>query len=131
MKKLANLLAAGALALALLAAPLAFTGCTTPATTTYKITAVTASTVEAAMAAWGDYVAVYHPGPAAERKVLAAYKTWQSATVTVIDTVKAAKPGDATDQAKVNAAVAAVGAALNGLTAVLAQYGISFQPAAD
>lgn len=94
----------------------------------YKVTTGTYITVDAAMTAWGDYVRIYKPSIAQEQQVASAYKAWQTASVAVVDTAKAAKAGDSSTQAKVNAAVAASATALNGLIAVLAQYGINLVP---
>jgi hypothetical protein len=124
MKKLIVVITAALL----LVSPVAFTGCQSPPTTAYKVTNATYVTVDAAMAAWGEYVRVYKPGLGQERKVNTAFKTWQKASVAVIDTARAAQASDGTSQAKVNAAVAAAAAALNGLIDVLGSFGITLTP---
>lgn len=102
--------------------PLSFTGCVGgPARTTYNIVAGTYYTVDGAMTAWGDYVRFYKPSVAEELKVAQAYKSWQAASVTVIDTARMA----GSDKAAVEKATAAASAALSGLIAVLQPFGIN------
>lgn len=126
MKKLLTTLL---LACALCAGLFTLPGCTTPATTAYKVTSGTYLTVDAAMVAWGDYVRIYKPAIAQEQQVAQAYKTWQNASLTVIATARAAQTtSDATTQAKVNAAIAAASSALSGLVTVLQQFGINLVP---
>lgn len=125
MKKLLTSLM---LAVALCGGLFTLPGCQNAPNVAYKVTTGTYVTVDAAMTAWGDYVRIYKPSIAQEQQVASAYKAWQTASVAVVDTAKAAKAGDTTTQAKVNAAVAASATALNGLIAVLAQYGINLVP---
>lgn len=125
MKLLKTLLLSLTLACGLMVSGAVLTGCTTPATSAYKVTSGTYTTVNAAMTAWGDYVAAYKPGADAERRVAQAYKTWQVASVAVVDAARAAQASDDTGKAKVEAAVASASAALGGLITILQQFGIN------
>jgi len=122
MKKLLTLFTAACLLTA------ALTGCTTPTTTAYKVTSATYTTVDAAMSAWNDYVVAYHPTHDQELVVAKAYKTWQAASIVVVNTVKASIAANDTTGAAVNATVAAVSSALTGLIDALKPFGINLSP---
>lgn len=119
MKRILPLLALAA-CLGLFTAPL-LTGCASASRTTYNVVAGTYYTVDAAMTAWGDYVRFYKPTVTQEQKVAQAYKSWQAASVTVIDTARMA----GSDKTTVEKVTAAASAALSGLIAVLQPYGIN------
>lgn len=131
MKVFRNAVLTLALACGLLAAPITFTGCTSTPTAAYRVTAATYTTVDAAMQAWGDYVAKFHPSVDQERQVAQAYKTWQTASVAVVDASKASVASDPSTKSRIEAAVAASAAALNGLITILGQFGINLNPVAQ
>jgi len=79
------------LGLAMVAAPLAISGCATQqvATTAYKAEATTDAAVTTAMSAWGTYVATYHPPANEELEVQKAFATYQQAELAAIDATAA------------------------------------------
>jgi hypothetical protein len=61
-------------------------GCAgTPARIAFSTVAAPAATVDVAMAAWGDYVAQFHPPAATELKVKNAYELYQKTELVAID----------------------------------------------
>lgn len=83
----AALLLAGALLLPL---SLGFSGCqATPARVAYNTASAPALTVDAAMRAWGDYVAQFHPPARTELAVKAAFENYQHAELLAIDAAQA------------------------------------------
>lgn len=61
-------------------------GCiSTPATVAYQTEATTVTSADAAMNAWGAYVAQFHPPASQEAAVKAAYLKYQAAIEAVID----------------------------------------------
>lgn len=106
-------------------------GCGTFGTRTYQATATSAVTVDAAMSAWGRYVAAHHPGPDSEQKVKSAYETYQKSISLVADAGSAylkAKQANAPNlpqaQIEFNAAVAGASAALSDLVTLLVGLGV-------
>ena len=82
-----SLLMTGLLLLGLLGC---YSGCTsTPARIAYNTVSTPAVAVDAAMTAWGDYVAQYHPSAVAEMKVKAAFEKYQAAELLAIDAAQA------------------------------------------
>lgn len=66
-----------------------FTGCqSTPARIAYNTVSAPAITVNAAMTAWGDYVAQWHPPVAQELQVKAAFEKYQAAELAAISAAK-------------------------------------------
>ena len=59
--------------------------CTSPRTTSGRLLATSARTVDAAMQAWAQYVVITHPAPEQEARVRAAYEAWQSAMRVAVD----------------------------------------------
>ena len=107
------------------------TGCSSLNKGSYQATGVASVTVDKAMIAWGDYVARFHPGPAAEAKVKAAYESYQQSVNTVADTAmaylkaKAANdPNTPALQAAFNNAISAAGAALADLENLIVSFGV-------
>lgn len=78
-------------AFAVLAGALALStpGCSTAPTNAYKAEAAAQLTVDAAMTAWGDYVAVNHPGVDQETAVKNAFIRYQAAELFAIDATAA------------------------------------------
>ena len=106
-------------------------GCSSTNSAAYHATGTAVVTVDAAMTAWGDYVAKNHPGAAAEQKVKSAYETYQRSVSVVADAAsgylkaKAANdPAMPKLQAEFNNALAATGAALVDLTALIRSLGV-------
>lgn len=119
------------LPLFVLAAGLVLPACSSVNKTTYSASATTALTVDAAMSAWGRYVAANHPGVAAETKVKNAFEHYKAAVVVLADAASGYlkskdASGNATPQAQkeFNAAVAGASAALGDLVALLQSYGV-------
>ena len=66
-----------------------FTGCqSTPARIAYNTVSAPAITVNAAMTAWGDYVALWHPPVAQELQVKAGFEKYQAAELAAISAAK-------------------------------------------
>jgi hypothetical protein len=64
-------------------------GCgTTPQQATYVAAGTTITSVDAAMTAWGDYVAQFHPPASQEAAVKAAYQKYQAAMTAVVDAMQ-------------------------------------------
>lgn len=73
-----------------LAVMLPASGCQSgPERTAYNVAKAPAVTVEQTMTAWGDYVAKFHPGPATELKVRAAFEKAKAAELVAIDAAHA------------------------------------------
>lgn len=119
------------LLLALCAASLFFTGCAgvTAQQAAYRGAATTAVSVDTAMKAWGVYVATYHPGPAVESQVKAAYEKYQAAMVIVCDAGKiyAASGTNSVASVKINQAIADAGQDLIDLENLLTRFGVKLQ----
>lgn len=124
------------LALALCAGLLAVTpGCSTsPPMAVYRATSTAHITVDAAMRAWGDYVAQFHPPVSQEAAVRDAFNKYKLAQLAVLDAAigyqQAQSDGAALSQAQrdLNAALAAAGAALGDLTSLITSFGVNLQP---
>lgn len=61
------------------------TGCASAEKTAYTATSATYTTVDAAMTAWGAYVAQFHPGVNMESAVKRTYEQYQAAARGVAD----------------------------------------------
>ena len=132
MKKLLTLVAA----LTLLTAVPVFTGCSTANKNTYKATATAQITVDAAMTAWGDWVAhqkaLGTPVPLSqEATVKSAYGKYQAAAVVVADAgaaytrAAAAKdPAAPAAMTALNTALSMAAASLADLTSLIQQFGV-------
>jgi hypothetical protein len=112
------------------AMPAFVTGCSTNSqTTAYKAASATTVTVDAAMTAWGDYVAQYHPPVAQEQAVANAYAKYQAAAVLALDAYQALLSSTSTNAAAgvnnptVLNANAAVASALADLVTVIQSFG--------
>lgn len=107
--------------------------------TSYKTEKAADITVSAAMTAWGNYVAQYHPPVSQELQVKAAFEKYQAAEILAVDathslfdltSTNSATAGStnavssATAQAKVTQAVAAEAQALADLIALIQGFGI-------
>jgi len=107
--------------------------------TSYKTEKAADVTVSAAMTAWGNYVAQYHPPVAQELQVKAAFEKYQAAELLAVDATKsmfdltatnAATAGttnataSAVAQLKVTAATQAASQALADLIAVIQSFGV-------
>ncbi len=114
-----------------LAAGLTGTGCQT----TYKAEKAADITVTAAMTAWGDYVAQFHPPVEQEQKVKAAFEKYQAAQILAVDATKAMFDLTATNgisdptatsvaKAKVSQASASAAGALADLVALIQSFGV-------
>lgn len=106
-------------------------GCSTANKAAYVTTSTAVVTVDAAMTAWGHYVAVNHPGPESEQKVKTAFETYQRAVGTVAAAGSGymkAKQSQSPDLPKIqvefNAAVAGASAALSDLIVLLQSYNV-------
>lgn len=71
-----------ALALSLVAAPIAFTGCGTPAAKTTQVAGSVTITVDAAMKSWGAWVRAGNASMDQRLAVRAAYQKYQAAMIT-------------------------------------------------
>ena len=107
-------------------------GCSTTANqTAYRATGTAVVTVDAALTAWGDYVAKNHPGAATEKKVADAYVKYQASVSLVADAAVAFQnakasndPSLPTAQANLNAVIAASAAALADLEGLIVSLGV-------
>lgn len=124
----------------LLFAPVVLTGCKSVEKTTYRVTGVTAATVDKAMLGWGDYVAQQQlrgtPVPLSdELKVKKAFQQYQLALKAVTDagleysTIKqsGSDAGLPAAQAALNSAAAILGASMSELVDLIASFGIPVQ----
>lgn len=111
-------------ALAFTALPIAVTqtGCASANRTAYQTVGVTQITVDAAMNAWGAYVASGKAGETQEAQVKLAYQQYQATAVTVIDAARAA--GANANAPILNQAVAAASASLNNLINLVKSFGV-------
>jgi uncharacterized membrane-anchored protein YitT (DUF2179 family) len=106
-------------------------GCSTTANqAAYRATGTAVVTVDAAMMAWGAYVAKNHPGAETERKVADAYARYQQSVSVVADMAVAFQKAKAsndpslpTAQANFNAVIAASAAALADLEGLIVGFG--------
>jgi hypothetical protein len=90
-RKMLAVIGVAVLGLAMVAAPLAFSGCATQqvTTTAYKAEATTDAAVTTAMSAWGTYVATYHPPASEELQVETAFNAYKQAELAAIDATAA------------------------------------------
>lgn len=108
-------------------------GCASAEKVAFKATSVSYTTVDAAMTAWGAYVAQYHPSAAQEQQVFNAYNQYQATAKAVADAGLAYRKavdagGNATGvKAALDQALATASASLAGLVNVLAQFGITLK----
>jgi hypothetical protein len=118
-----------ALLLALLLPALIFTGCASAPANAYKAEGSAQITIDAAMTAWGDYVAANHPSAAVELQVRSAFEKYQQAELLAIDITAAYSSVALTNapQATKNLTVASqnVANALSDLVALLQSFGVS------
>ena len=108
-------------------------GCgSTPPQISYRTAATTCTTVDAAMTAWGHYVAQFHPPANQESQVKAAFEKYQAALLLVLDanqlyialagTSPNAPPADLAT--RITATQTAASQAYADLLALLTQYGV-------
>jgi len=124
----------------LLTIPVFFAGCAT----SYKTEKAADITVSAAMTAWGNYVAQYHPPVSQELQVKAAFEKYQAAEILAVDashslfdlTATNASTAGTTNavsqsvaQAKVTVATQAASQALADLVALIQGFGIKITTA--
>lgn len=113
-----------------LLSPFALASCSGPGRAAYNSVSVPAITADAAMKAWGDYVAQNHPGVAAEKKVLAAYQKYRLLELTAIDAAHlAADTAGATNGVTLQgiiqtASTPEAGQALSDLIALIRSFGV-------
>jgi len=90
-RKMLAVIGVAVFGLAMVAAPLAFSGCATQqmTTTAYKAEATTDAAVTTAMSAWGTYVATYHPPASEELEVETAFNAYKQAELAAIDATAA------------------------------------------
>lgn len=101
------------------------TGCsTTQQTKAYQVVSASYTSVDAAMKAWGNYVATYHPPKEDELLVVRAYTSYQAATRVVIDACRMADETKET-KARIDIAIKSANNALTDLMLVLQQCGIT------
>lgn len=105
----------------LLALSCAVSGCASQSRAAYNTVAAPVLSAENVMSAWGDYVAKFHPGPVAERKVLNAYLKVKVAELAAIDLAHVA--ASATNFAGA-LSDGGVGQALADLVALVQAYGV-------
>lgn len=111
------------------------TGCASAEKAAYTATSATYTTVDAAMTAWGAYVAQFHPGVNMESAVKRTYEQYQAAARGVADAGLAYRKavdagGDATGvKASLDQALAVASSALGNLVNILAQFGIQLKVA--
>ena len=111
--------------IACLALPLTFTGCSTTATTAgYKTAAAASITIDAAMTAWGDYVAANHPPAAQEIQVKNLFEKYQAAELLAVDTVETLSTNNPAGLAGFQAATGQAGQALTDLVNLLISFGV-------
>lgn len=110
--------------------PVTQTGCKNPDRTAYSVVAVSYTTVDAAMSAWGAYVAQFHPGVQTEQKVKQAYDSYQAAAYAAADAgaayarARATGANESEAKAAFDTALAVSASAIANLTSVLSQFGI-------
>jgi hypothetical protein len=109
-------------------------GCASTEQTTYRSTGVAVVTVDAAMKAWGDYVAKTHPGAATEKKVADAYAKYTQSVNLVADAAIAFQKSKAANdpalpeaQAVFNNAIAASASALMNLQELIISFGVKLR----
>ncbi len=109
-------------------------GCSTANQASYRATGVAVVTVDAAMTAWGTWVAKNHPGAATEKKVADAYSKYQRSVNLVADAAIAYQKAKAANdpalpaaQANLNAVIAASAAALSDLEGLIIGFGVKLQ----
>ena len=105
---------------ALLLVPLLICGCRSLEQTAYVATGATVATVDAAMQAWGDYVAEGHATPEQEAAVKLAYERYQKALRAEQIAVKVYRANK--DKLNLKAALNALAEARDGLLQVLPGY---------
>jgi hypothetical protein len=101
-------------------------GCkSTPATKVYKVSAAADITATTALAVWDSYLAS-HPDTPAEKELIvkAAYERYQAAQIAVLDAAIAFKQSGDAGKPVFDSAIAAAGASLGDLIAVLRQFGV-------
>ncbi len=105
-------------------------GCQSANQSSYRATGTAVVTVDAAMQAWGSYVAKNHPGTATEQKVADAYKKYQQSVNLVADAAIAFSKSKAANdtalpaaQANLNAVIAASATALSDLEGLIVSFG--------
>lgn len=116
-------------AFALVAAPmLLLPGCgTTAAQRSYHVANTTEFTVSAAMTAWGNYVAQFHPPAKEELRVKNAYDQYHAAMLVVADAGKAFAEGTGS-QGNLDLAISTAAASLTDLVNLIQTFGVQIQP---
>lgn len=97
-------------------------GCASAERTAYQTVGVTQITVDAAMTAWGGYVASGKASVFQEQTVKQAYQQYQLAAVSVIDAARVA--GANANTPILNQAVAAASASLGNLVNLIKSFGV-------
>lgn len=124
MKKIRLYIAYFLAAFALVAAlALLLPGCGTAPQRAYQTASGTQITVTAAMTAWGNYVAQFHPPADQEKTVKDAYDKYHASALLVADAGAALVAGTGS-QSALDAAISAAAGSLGDLVNLLQQFGV-------
>jgi hypothetical protein len=99
-------------------------GCGTAQRNAYRTAYTTAVSVDAAMSAWGDYVAEFHPPASEEAKVKAAYERYRASMLVVADAGKAWAEGTGS-QARLDLAIATAAGSLGDVLDLVRKFGVN------
>jgi hypothetical protein len=105
-----------------------FCGCASAPETAFKAEAATDITVSAAMTAWGDYVAQFHPPASEELAVESAFDKYQALEILAVDATAFYTEETSTNSAGSTAAMTSAqndaGQALEDLISLIRTFGV-------